>query len=590
MRELIRKFTMNHPKQVIEPAVWYFLEGFTMTFPAIAIYFAINLFIEHFENPERIFDKGYWNIALWMLGLFLLQLIVSTFSFLRTFLPGAIHSTDNKKEFIGKIKRLPLGFFSKTRSGELINTFTGDFLAIEQSMVATFTGLFGVVFSCVITSVFMFYFNTKLALAFYITIPVSVIIIVISMKVFGHLSTQLRAAKDDTAEGLNEYLSGMKILRSYNQVGEGFLKLQTAYRYLMEVGIKGETVGGALLGLALTFARAGLPLMCFVGSYLLLGGEIGLTSFLSIIIIGTKIISPILTWIRYIAVLRAHYVSAGRIDNVMKTKELPGNQKIEYTDDICFENVSFSYLKGQNIINDISCSFKKNSLTAIVGPSGGGKSTMLKLIARFWDIDKGNIKIGGVPLTEIYPDNWLEKISMVLQDVYLFNETIRENIIFGNEKASEEDMIRAAKLAGCHEFIEKLQEGYETVVGEGGSTLSGGEKQRISIARAILKNAPILLLDEPTSSLDAKNEVLVQKAISNLVKDKTVVMIAHRLKTIKNADHIIVLDKGRIVEEGNHEELLKQEGLYHKLWNLQNKSKEWKILSGGKRMNSKKSD
>ena len=374
----------------------------------------------------------------------------------------------------------------------------------------------------------------------------------------------------------------MKNLRRYNQVGEGFLKFQTAYRYLMEVGIKGETVGGALLGLALTFARAGLPLMCFVGSYLLIGGEIGLTSFLSIIIIGTKIISPILTWIRYIAVLRAHYVSAGRIDNVMKTKELPGNQKIEYTDDICFENVSFSYLKGQNIINDISCSFKKNSLTAIVGPSGGGKSTMLKLIARFWDVEKGNIKIGGVPLTEIHPDNWLEKISMVLQDVYLFNETIRENIIFGNEKASEEDMIRAAKLAGCHEFIEKLPEGYETVVGEGGSTLSGGEKQRISIARAILKNAPILLLDEPTSSLDAKNEVLVQKAISNLVKDKTVVMIAHRLKTIKNADHIIVLDKGRIVEEGNHKELLKKEGLYHKLWNLQNKSKEWKISSGGK--------
>lgn len=582
MRELIRKFTMNHPKQVIEPAVWYFFEGFTMTFPAIAIYFAINLFIEHFENSERIFDKGYWNIVLWMLGLFLLQLLVSTLTFLRTFLPGAINSTANKKDFIRKIKRLPLGFFSKTHSGELINTFTGDFLAIEQSMVGAFTGLFGVVFSCVATSVFMFYFNTKLALAFYITMPVSVIIIVISMKVFGHLSTQLRAAKDDTADGLNEYLSGMKILRSYNQVGEGFLKLQTAYRHLMEVSIKGEMVGGALLGLALTFARAGLPLMCFVGSYLFLGGEIGLTSFLSIIIIGTKIISPLLTWIRYIAVLRAHYVSAGRIDNVMKTKELLGNQKIEYTDDICFENVSFSYLKGQNIINDISCSFKKNSLTAIVGPSGGGKSTMLKLIARFWDVDKGNIKIGEVPLTEIHPDNWLEKISMVLQDVYLFNETIRENIIFGNEKASEEDMIRAAKLAGCHEFIEKLPEGYETVVGEGGSTLSGGEKQRISIARAILKNAPILLLDEPTSSLDAKNEVLVQKAISNLVKDKTVVMIAHRLKTIKNADHIIVLDKGRIVEEGNHEELLKQEGLYHKLWNLQNKSKEWKISSGGK--------
>ena len=583
MRELMRKFTMGHPKQVIEPAIWHFLEGFTMTFPAVAVYFVINLLIEHFENPERIFDKGYWNIALWMLGLFLLQLIVSTFSFLRTFLPGAIHSTDNKKEFIGKIKRLPLGFFSKTRSGELINTFTGDFLAIEQSMVATFTGLFGVVFSCIVASIFMFYFNSKMALAFYITIPVSGIVIMISMKVFGHMSTRLRSAKDDTAEGLNEYLSGMKILRNYNQVGEGFSKLQTAYRRLMEVGIKGETVGGALLGLALTFARAGLPLMCFVGSYLLIGGEIGLTSFLSIIIIGTKIISPLLTWIRYTAVLRAQYVSASRIDHVMGAKELSGTKKIEGTDDIRFENVSFSYLKGQNIIHDISCSFKKNSLTAIVGPSGGGKSTMLKLIARFWDVDEGNIKIGGMSLNEIHPDHWLEQISMVLQEVYLFHESIRENIIFGNENADEEDMIRAAKLAGCHEFIEKLPEGYETMVGEGGSTLSGGEKQRISIARAILKNAPILLLDEPTSSLDAKNEVSVQKAISNLVKDKTVVMIAHRLKTIKNADHIIVLDQGRIAEEGNHEELLKKKGLYQKLWNLQNKSKEWKISSGGKK-------
>lgn len=487
MREIIRKFTMGHTKQMIEPAIWHFLEGFTMTFPAIAVYFVINLLIEHFENPERIFDKGYWNIALWMLGLFLLQLIVSTFSFLRTFLPGAINSTDNKKDFIQKIKRLPLGFFSKTRSGELINTFTGDFLAIEQSMVATFTGLFGVVFSCIVTSIFLFYFNSKMALAFYITIPVSGIVIMISMKVFGHMSTRLRSAKDDTAEGLNEYLSGMKILRNYNQVGEGFSKLQTAYRHLMEVSIKGETVGGALLGLALTFARAGLPLMCFVGSYLLIGGKISLISFLSIIVIGTKIISPLLTWIRYTALLRVQYVSAGRIDNVMKEKELFGNKKIESLDDIHFENVSFSYTKGQTIIENISCYLKKNSLTAIVGPSGGGKSTILKLIARFWDVDEGNIKIGGMPLNEIHQDNWLEQISMVLQDVYLFHESIRENIIFGNENADEEDMIRAAKLAGCHDFIEKLPQRYETIVGEGGATLSGVKSREYPLPELFLK-------------------------------------------------------------------------------------------------------
>ena len=572
---------MGHPGQMVEPVIWHFLEGFTMTFPAVAVYFAINLFIEYFNNPSVIFDKGYLNIALWMIGFFVLQLVISMLTFLRTFLPGARNSAKNKKDFIQKIKRLPLGFFSKTRSGELINTFTGDFLAIEQSMVGTFTGLFGVVFSCVVTSFFMFWFNWKMALAFYITIPISALIILISLKVLGKLIVSSREAKDDTAEALNEYLSGMKILRSYNQIGDGFSKLEEAYKHLRDISIKGESIGGSLLGFALTFVRAGLPLMCFVGTYMLFGGEIGLTEFLSIIIIGTKIISPLLTWIRYTAVLRMHYVSATRIDKVMREKELTGDKIIENMDDIEFLNVSFSYLKGKNVIDNISCTFKKNSLTAIVGPSGSGKSTILKLIARFWDVDTGTIKIRGVSLNEMNADTLLKDISMVLQDVYLFHETIRENIIFGNEKVTEDDMIRASKLAGCHEFIEKLPDGYETVVGEGGSTLSGGEKQRISIARAIIKNAPILLLDEPTSSLDAKNEVSVQKAISNLVKDKTVIMIAHRLKTIKNADHIIVLDKGKIVEEGNHKELIIKEGLYHKLWNLQNKSKEWKILSGG---------
>lgn len=572
---------MGHPGQMVEPVIWHFLEGFTMTFPAVAVYFAINLFIEYFNNPSVIFDKGYLNIALWMIGFFVLQLVISMLTFLRTFLPGARNSAKNKKDFIQKIKRLPLGFFSKTRSGELINTFTGDFLAIEQSMVGTFTGLFGVVFSCVVTSFFMFWFNWKMALAFYITIPISALIILISLKVLGKLIVSSREAKDDTAEALNEYLSGMKILRSYNQIGDGFSKLEGAYKHLRDISIRSESIGGSLLGFALTFVRVGLPLMCFVGTYMLFGGEIGLTEFLSIIIIGTKIISPLLTWIRYTAVLRMHYVSATRIDKVMREKELTGDKIIKNMDDIEFKNVSFSYLKGKNVIDNISCTFKKNSLTAIVGPSGGGKSTILKLIARFWDVDTGTIKIRGVSLNEMNVDILLKNISMVLQDVYLFHETIRENIIFGNEKVTEDDMIRASKLAGCHEFIEKLPDGYETVVGEGGSTLSGGEKQRISIARAIIKNAPILLLDEPTSSLDAKNEVSVQKAISNLVKDKTVIMIAHRLKTIKNADHIIVLDKGKIVEEGNHKELIMKEGLYHKLWNLQNKSKEWKILSGG---------
>lgn len=577
MKKVIRRITMNHPGQMAGPVFWHFLEGFTMTFPAVAVYFAINLFIVHFDHPHLIFEKGYWDIAWWMSAFFLLQLIVTTLAFLRTFLPGAKHSAENKKDFIRKIRRLPLGFFSKTRSGELINTFTGDFLAIEQSMVGALTGLFGVVFSCVVTSFFMSWFHWEMALAFYITLPAAGLMIVFSLNVFGKLTVKARNAKDDAAEALNEYLFGMKILKSYNQVGEGFSKLEGAYQGLRDISIRAESVGGSLLGFALTLVRAGLPLMCFVGTYLLLGGEITLTDFLSIIIIGTKIISPLLTWIRYTALLRMHYVSACRIDRVMSERELGGERVLSEAGDIIFEHVGFSYLEGTRAIENINCAFRKNSFNAVVGPSGGGKSTVLKLIARFWDVDEGCIRVGDVPLKDIDPDFWLKNISMVLQDVYLFHETIRENIIFGNESAGEEDMIRASKLAGCHEFIEKLPDGYDTVVGEGGSTLSGGEKQRISIARAILKDAPILLLDEPTSSLDAKNEVLIQKAISHLVKDKTVIMIAHRLKTIKNADHIVVLDRGRIAEEGNHQELMNRKGIYYRLWNLQNQSREWKM-------------
>ena len=579
MKELIRKFTMGHPKQMTEPVIWYFLEGFTVGFPAVAVYFAINLFITYFNNPAIIFDKGYWNIALWLAGFFLLQLTVSTVTFLKTFLPGARNSAQNKKDFIQKIKRLPLGFFSKTRSGELINTFTGDFLAIEQGMVGTFTGLFGVVFSCILTSVFMFWFNWKMALAFYIALPISAIIILVSFKVLGNLIVSSRTAKDNTAEALNEYLSGMKILRSYNQIGKGFSKLEDAYKNLKDISIRGETLGGSFLGFALTFARAGLPLMCFAGTYLIVGGEIGLTEFLSIIIIGTKIISPLLTWIRYTAVLRMQYVSATRIDNVMRKKELGGEKSIEVKDlgDIEFEHTGFSYLQGKNVIDDISCTFKKNSLTAIVGPSGGGKSTILKLIARFWDVKNGEILLGGVNVKDYTCDSLLKNFSIVFQRVYLFEDTIENNILFGKPQATKEEMITAAKKACCHDFISALPDGYQTNIGEGGATLSGGEKQRISIARAILKDAPIVILDEATASVDPENERELQHAISELTKDKTLLMIAHRLNTVREADQILVLENGQIVQRGKHQELIQQEGLYRRFVEIRGNAIGWKL-------------
>lgn len=579
MKEIIRKFTCGHPEHMRGPVLWIFVENFFMSFPAIAVYFAINIIVLSFDNPANMNLQGLWKIAAIMGIILIIQFLLSTGSFLGTFLPATIHSAENKTAFIKKLRTLPLGYFQNKESGELINTFTGDFLAVEQSMVGMFTGIFSIVLSCVLTSVFMFWFNPVMALALYISVPVAVLIIGFSMNLAARLSKQNIEARDKTATHLNEYLLGMKTLKSYNQTGEGFSKLKDAYKHLMNINMHAETVGGSLIRFAGTFVNIGLPLMCFAGAYLLMDGRLSVVDYLSIIIIGTKILSPMLTWVQYMVMLRTHYVSASRIDDVMQMPAMEGNEDVSSAEDISFDNVSFSYSGGKDnvVLKDVSFNIPKGKLTAIVGPSGGGKTTILRLIARFWDVNSGSITCGGKELKSTDADKWISGISMVLQDVYLFNETIRENILFGRKDATDEEMMDAARRAGCHDFIEALTDGYDTVVGEGGNTLSGGEKQRISIARAILKNAPLLLLDEPTASLDARNEVLVQRAISELVKGRTVVMIAHRLKTVQNAHQILVVEDGRIRESGNHNELMAQKGIYNRLWTLQNQSLNWNI-------------
>lgn len=580
MREMIRKFTCGHPEHMKGPVLWIFIENFFMGFPAVAIYFGINFIAVAFAQPANINLKGLWFIAVLMAGIMLIQFLLSTGSFLGTFLPATIHSAENKTAFIKKLRSLPLGYFQNKESGELLNTFTGDFLAVEQSMVGMFAGIFSVVLSCVLTSVFMFWFNPTMALALYISIPVTALVIGLSMNLTTRLSRRNIEARDKTATYLNEYLLGMKTLKSYNQTGEGFGKLKDAYRHLMRVNIHAETVGGSLMSLANTLVKLGLPLLCFAGAYLLLGGRLSVVDYLGIIIIGTKILSPLVTWVQYMVMLRTHYVSATRIDDVMHAPVMTGSGSVDPGGDIVFDHVTFSYSgsKEQNeVLKNTSFTIPAGKLTAIVGPSGGGKTTILRLIARFWDVNGGTITCCGKALKDLDADRWISGISMVLQDVYLFRDTVRENILFGRKDATEEEMIDAAKRAGCHGFIMALPEGYDTVVGEGGNTLSGGEKQRISIARAILKNAPLLLLDEPTASLDARNEVLIQRAISELVKGRTVVMIAHRLKTVQNAHQILVVEGGGIRESGTHEELMEKKGVYHRLWTLQNQAIDWNL-------------
>lgn len=578
IKKTIGKLTFQKTKRLLKPALWIFFEDFSNTFPSILIFIAIYEISNAFESPNSISFQTLLLFSALLLVLAVIQFFIGFKAFRTRFLSSSDYVTEDRMDFVKKLRRLPLGFFSKKEKGELINNFVTDFVNLQQAMTGVLSGLFSVVLSCLLTSVGMFIYNPPMAVAFYIAMPITALLLVLSMKTLEKNSVRVAAARDKAATNLNEYLGGMRTLKSYNQTGEGFTKLKNAYHHLMESYIKEESGSGSLMRLCTSLVQFGLPLMCMTGGYLLVGGKFGLVEFISIIIIGTKILTPVVLAVSNMMILRSNYVSAKRLDTTMKESEMGGNEVPVSDSDIRFENVSFAYTAGGNtVLKNMSFTLPKGKLTAIAGPSGSGKSTILRLIARFWDASAGAIIYGGKPITTLSPEVWQENISMVLQDVYLFHDTIRENILFGRKDATEGEMFDAARRAGCHDFIAKLPDGYDTMVGEGGSTLSGGEKQRISIARALLKKAPIVLLDEPTASLDAKNEALVQKAVSELVKNATVVMIAHRLKTIQNADQILILNEGVLEEQGVHNKLLAQKGLYNKLWQMQEQAKNWNI-------------
>ena len=333
---------------------------------------------------------------------------------------------------------------------------------------------------------------------------------------------------------------------------------------------------GVFMSSASMILQAGIGITIFVGAILLASGQIELLPLLMFLLMVTRIYGPILAILANLSSLLNLNVVTSRMRTLLTTPAMDGDGKTVPNCDIELSHVTFAY-NQEDVIKDVSCKIPQGSVTALVGPSGSGKSTISKLIARFWDVQKGKITVGGKDIKSMEPESLMSYMSFVFQDVTLFNDTVMNNIRLGNPNATDDQVIAAAKAAYCDEFVREMPDGYQTVLGENGSTLSGGERQRISIARALLKNAPIILLDEATASLDPENEVLVQKAIAKLVEGKTVIMIAHRLRTVVDADQILVLDNGRLVEHGTHDELMKKNGLYHKLFHIQQESLGWAV-------------
>ncbi|MBA4698570.1 MAG: ABC transporter ATP-binding protein [Ruminococcus sp.] len=522
-----------------------------------------------------------WN-QMWILfaaGIvsFLLVFFANKNDYKKTYITSYMEAENTRVEVAERIRRLPMSFFNSKDLSELTTNLIGDCSTLEHVLSHVVPQLLANAISSTVVCIFLAFFDWRLALSVFCTIPISFAIIFFNRKSQEKLSHRQIDAKLKASEQVQEYIEGMKVIKSCNMAGEKSKELNSALLYMKKMAIKLEMITGVFVTGAQLILQAGIGITVFIGAQLLTGGKIELIPLLMFYLIVVRIYGPILTELTLLPELFHSLQSMKRMKALKDAETQKGSQDTEIPDSqIVFDHVSFGY-NDKEVLHDVSFTIMEKGITALVGPSGSGKSTAAKLAARFWDIGKGKITLGGVDISTLDPEYLMDYMSYVFQDVVLFNDTVYNNIKIGNMDASDEEIMAAAKAACCDEFVERMPQGYDTMLGENGSTISGGERQRISIARALLKNAPVILLDEATASLDPENEVLIQQAISRLIADKTVLVIAHRLRTVAGADKIIVLNEGRVAEEGKHEELINKKGLYEKLYSLQQASLEWSV-------------
>lgn len=515
---------------------------------------------------------------LWGVGVISLVLIflAAKNDYRKTYIASYKESNATRVRIAERLRRLPMNFFNTKDLSEITTHMMADCSSMESMLSSTIPPLVANVITVTLTCILLAFFDWRLALCMFCTLPIAFLIIWLSRNYQKKLFARQVDAKLAASGQVQEYLEGMKIIKSCGLSGSRFSELDKSLRIIKKISVKVEMAIGVFMSSASMVLQAGIGITIFVGTVLLVNGSIELLPLFMFMLMVTRIYGPILAIFSQLSTLLNLHVVTKRMRTLFTIRTMEGDEKTIPNYDIELEHVTFCY-HTEDVIKDVSCRLSQGTVTALVGPSGSGKSTLSKLIARFWDIQSGIIRVGGKDVRTIEPESLMQYMSFVFQDVTLFNDTIINNIRLGNPNATDEQVIAAAKAAYCDEFVQDMPEGYQTVLGENGSTLSGGERQRISIARALLKDAPIILLDEATASLDPENEVLVQKAIAKLVEGKTVIMIAHRLRTVVDADQILVLENGRLVENGTHKELMDKKGLYQKLYRIQQESLGWTV-------------
>lgn len=506
--------------------------------------------------------------------LFIINWLQYKFSFIAVY--G--ESANRRINLAEKLRKLPLSFFGQRDLSDLTNTIMTDCTDLEHVFSHAIPQFIGAIVSTILVGIGMLIFDYRVGIALMWVAPISFFIVISSKKIQNKFSIKNIAAKRKVADGIQECLETVRDLKAYNQEEEQLLKLDRIIEASEKIQIRSEITTGIMVVSGQMFLKLGFATVILVGGTLLATGNINLFIYLVFLIAASRFYDPICDSLINLADI---FSSNLKIERMKQMQEHPVQSGAEICKtkgyDINFKNVAFSYDNNEKVLKDVSFTAKQGEITALVGLSGGGKSTAAKLSARFWDVTGGSITLGGVDINSVEPEVLLKNYSIVFQDVILFNDTIMSNIRLGKRDATDEEVIAAAKAACCDEFIENMIDGYNTVIGENGSTLSGGERQRISIARALLKDAPVILLDEATASLDVENETKIQEAISNLIRNKTVLVIAHRMRTIAGSDKIVVLDDGYVAEQGSPAELLKQNGIYARMVKLQQESAEWKI-------------
>lgn len=507
----------------------------------------------------------------------LLIIMTSYFQYNATFLSTYIESGVRRRTLAEKLRKLPLSFFGKKDLADLTNTIMGDCAWLETASSHFIPELIGAMISTTIVVISLFFFDLRMTLAAVWVLPVAFLVVFAARPITMRLNEKATKYKINCMDGIQEGLETLRDLKSYNATETYMVGLNQKIKAVESHSVSSEFVNAVFVCSAQMILKLGIGVVALTGGILFSRGEISALTFFMYLLVVSRMYDPFQVALQNLSAVIATDTQCKRMDEILSHKEQEGREDMDYQGyDICFDHVGFSYEDGEQVLRDVSFTAKQGEVTALIGPSGGGKTTVSRLAARFWDADRGTITVGGMNVSGIDPETLLSLYSIVFQDVTLFNNTVMENIRIGRKDATDEEVLAAAKLAHCDEFIEKLPEKWDSMIGENGSELSGGERQRISIARAFLKDAPIILMDEATASLDVDNESLIQEAISRLIQNKTVLIIAHRMRTVDGVDKIVVLKDGIVAESGIPEELKEADGIYCHMVELQLRSEQWK--------------